>query len=297
LLTHEGKVVGVLQVLNKKDGIFTSYDETLMAALASHAAVSIDNAQLMEHFIQKERMRQALEIARDIQSSLLPRTSPSVPDFDIAGWTLPCDETGGDYFDFIPTESGGLGIAVGDVSGHGIGPALLMTSARAFLRALVKQGIEPHVILERMNALLVTDMTNGRFMTMFYGVLRPQEKTIFYSSAGHEPPLLVRPETKSSQEFETGGCPLGILEGAPYPPAQITVQPGDILALSTDGIQESMDVSHKKFGRDQLTQVIIEHHDLDAASIIRKVHHSVTDFCDTVPQRDDLTLVILKCLG
>ena len=297
LLTHEGKVVGVIQVLNKIEGKFTDYDETLLAALGSHAAVSIDNAQLMEHFIEKERMRQALEIARDIQRHLLPRSSPSVPNFDIAGWTLPCDETGGDYYDFVPTDDGGLGIAVGDVSSHGIGPALLMTTARAFLRALVRQGMDPPEVMTRMNDLLEKDMTDGRFMTMFYGVLRPEEKVLLYSSAGHEPPLRVRPGTGEAQEFRSAGCPLGILQGVEYPSEQQPLQPGDILVLSTDGIQESMNETHEKFGRQRLVDVIRENSRMESSSIIRKVHEAVMAFCAGVPQRDDLTLVIAKCLA
>lgn len=297
LLTHEGKVVGVIQVLNKKHGCFTEYDETLLAALASHAAVSIDNAQLMEHYIEKERMRQALEIARDIQRHLLPREPPKVPHFDIAGWTLPCDETGGDYYDFIPAGDGALGIAVGDVSSHGIGPALLMTTARAFLRALVREGISPSAVLGRMNELLITDMAEGRFMTMIYCILSPREKRLVYASAGHEPPLLIRPDDPSFSELRTAGCPLGILDGIEYPLAEQVIQHGEILVLSTDGIHESMNQSHEKFGRERLVQVIRGNAHHDASTIIRKVHEAVVDFCAGEPQRDDLTMVVIKCIG
>ena len=296
LLTHEGKVVGVIQVLNKDQGPFTDYDETLLAALASHAAVSIDNAQLMQHFIEKERMRHALEIARDIQRTLLPREPPTVPHFDIAGWTLPCDETGGDYYDFIPAENGGLGIAVGDVSSHGIGPALLMTAARASLRALVRQGTDPAQVLTRMNDLLVRDMTDGRFMTMFYSVLRAEQKTLQHSSAGHEPAVLIRPNESSFREIHDAGCPLGILQGVSYPTGHECLRPGDILVLSTDGIQESMNEDHERFGRPRLVSVIRENRHREASAIIQKVHEAVQAYCRDVAQRDDLTLVIIKCL-
>ncbi len=295
LLTHEGKIVGVIQVLNKRGSAFNDYDETLLAALASHAAVSIDNAQLMEHFIEKERMRQSLEIARDIQRHLLPREAPQISNFQIAGWTLPCDETGGDYYDFVPAGEGGLGIAVGDVSSHGIGPALLMTTARAFLRSLVRQGKDPAGVLGVMNDLLVRDMTDGRFMTMFYGVLRTADRVLEYSSAGHEPPLLVRPKEKSFEELKSAGCPLGILDGVEYPVAQQRIQPDEFLVLSTDGIQESMNEAHEKFGRQRVADIICANADADVAAIIRKVHEAVVAFCGGAPQRDDLTLVIVKC--
>jgi sigma-B regulation protein RsbU (phosphoserine phosphatase) len=172
-----------------------------------------------------------------------------------------------------------------------------MTTARAFLRALVQQGMRPAAVLSRMNDLLVTDMTDGRFMTMFYGVLQPEQRTMFYSSAGHEPPLLVRPRTGTFEEFTTGGCPLGILQKLSYPMAEIRVGMGDILVISTDGIQESMDKAHAKFGRERLANVITKHASLDAATIIRKVHDAVRAFSEKLPQRDDLTLVIAKCTG
>ncbi|MEW6356322.1 MAG: GAF domain-containing SpoIIE family protein phosphatase [Planctomycetota bacterium] len=295
LFTHEGKIVGVLQVMNKREGRFGDYDESLLTALGSLAAVALDNDQLVQHYLEKKQIQHSLQIAKQIQQNLLPEADPHVNGFDIAGWTLSCDETGGDYYDFIPMDDGSLGVAIGDVSSHGVGPALLMTTARAFLRALIAGGVPIAAILGQLNDFLVDDMGEGRFMTLFYGVLDPNKKEMKFTSAGHEPGVVMRSGSGEFCEVENTGCPLGIMPGAPFPEGEvISLSSGDILLLLTDGILEAMDLKREKFGRERLRKVVAQEKTRPAREIIQSVHKAVLDFCAGAAQRDDLTMVVIK---
>jgi len=297
LLTHEDRVVGVIQVLNKEGGVFTSYDESLLAALGSHAAIALDQARLMQHYVEKQRMQEALRIARDIQMSLLPKKAPSVPGFDIAGWTQPCDETGGDYYDFIPLPDGRLGIAIGDVSSHGVGPALLMTASRALLRAFVNMTDDISQALLRMNNMLASDMEGGRFVTLFYGVLDPKASVVTYSSAGQDPPLLFEDGTKTFRELGSTGMPIGVMPDTDFPVGDpVTLTPGDVLLMATDGVIEAMDAQNEKFERERLRRVIQAHHTETAAQLIQTLYREVRAFCAEAPQRDDITIIVVKAL-
>jgi len=300
LITPEGAVVGVIQVLNKKDGSFTSYDEKLLSALCAHAAICIDNARLLQHYIEKERMQQSLLIAREIQQRLFPEAPPDIAGFDIAGfdiagWARPCDETGGDYYDFIEMDDGRIALVIGDVSSHGVGPALLMTTARAFLRGLARQNLSPSEVLGNLNQLLERDMAEGRFMTMFYGVLHPRTKTIHYAAAGHEPALYLDGERLQFARIKSTGCPLGIFADMEYAEGEpLKMKKGDIFALFTDGIVEAMNADKQAFGREAVEEVILKHRDKSAREIIERVYGAVCDFCGDVPFRDDLTMVVVK---
>ena len=297
LLTHEGKVVGVVQVLNKVSGPFTEYDIELLSALASHAAIALDNAQLVQHYVEKQKMQQSLEIARHIQLSLLPDEAPNVEGFDIAGWTHPCDQTGGDYYDFIPLPEGRVGVVIGDVSSHGIGPALLMTASRATLRALVTTTDDLAEMLCRVNDRLADDMEEGRFITLFYSMLDPSDRVLRYTSAGHEPGLVYRAATGEFDELLSTGFPLGIIPESEFPEGPtITLQSGDVLVLTTDGIIEATNEAGEEFGRDRLRQVIRKHSERSSNDLIEAIHRAASEFCGQAEQRDDLTLVAVRAL-
>jgi len=297
LLTHEDKVVGVIQVLNKESGPFTDYDIELLGALGSHAAISLDNAQLMQHYLEKQKMQQSLDIARDIQQGLLPDSAPDVEGLDIAGWSHPCDQTGGDYFDFIPLADNRLGVVIGDVASHGIGPALLMTASRATLRALVTTTDDVAEMMARVNDRLSEDMEEGRFITLFYGMIDPIGRAVRYTSAGHEPAILFRAATGEFEQLLSTGFPLGIMGEAEFPEGPATaLESGDVLVLTTDGIIEATNEDGEEFGRDRLREVIVSHSRASAQSIIEAIYAAVCNYCGEAEQKDDITLVALKAL-
>lgn len=288
-------MVGVLQVINKKDGVFSPYDESLLMAFANHAAISIDNAQLIEHYLEKEKMKQCLKIAKDIQEGFLPKEVPQVPGLDIHGWGLSCEETGGDYYDFIPFPDGKLGLVIGDVAGHGIGSALLMATARAFLKVLMIKSEDLSDILYQMNNLLEKDMSEGRFMTMFLGMVNGGKRSFNYSSAGHDSTLIFFKNTGQFERLESTGLPLGILMDQEYPEGKsLSLSPGDILVLLTDGVWEAKNQKGEKFGLERLCSIIKDSRYKKAQQIIDEIYQGIKNFCEESPQKDDITLVIAK---
>ncbi len=298
MLNHEAKLIGVIQVLNKHDGYFSEYDEALLGAFSTHAAIALDQARLVQAYLDKQKYEQALEIARNIQQSLFPRGVPAVPGFELAGWSLPADETGGDYYDFIELPGGRVALIVGDVTGHGVGPALLMSEARAFIRAAAASIDDIPALLHHVNNLLEPDMGGRRFITLLYGVLEPAERSFAYASAGHGHPILYQPSAGKFAELESTGPPLGILRDTDFPQGSTyKLESGDVLAISTDGVEEAMDADRKEYGRERFKQVLAGSADRSAEEIIAAVHEDVKRFCRHIPQRDDITLVVCKATG
>jgi len=299
LITHEGKVVGVVQVLNKNDGEpFTDYDEYLLGAFASQAAVAIDNNQLIVHYLEKQKIQQALQVACEIQQRLLPDKPPVLDGFDIAARSQACDETGGDYYDFLPLGDDELGLVLGDVSGHGVGAALLMATARATLRALVGTASgDISELFSRVNNLLEGDMEDEQFMTMFYGVINLPGRHLIYTSAGHDSPLFYHAAKDDFSELEATSFPLGMFEEADFPRSpKIQIEIGDILLVMTDGIWEAMNHTGETFGRERVMQAVRQMKALSAQEIADGLYAAVDDFRGLTPVRDDMTMIVMKRL-
>ena len=267
----------------------------LLATIGKQAGIAIERAMLFEHFLTKEKLQQALDIAQNIQKSLLPSGAPEGFEYDLVGWNLTCDETGGDYYDFIELPGDRLGIALGDVSGHGIGAALLMATARAFLRALAIKCNEITTIMNELNRLLEQDMDDDKFMTLFYGELDTQNLILRFTNAGQEGPILYRKQENAFYPLETTGIPLGMMDDFEYEEGQaIRILPGDILILCTDGITEAMNHAGDQFGLERMMEVVRQGANKSANQIIKDCYDQVQKFCQGAPQRDDLTLVIIK---
>ncbi|MFH1709097.1 MAG: GAF domain-containing SpoIIE family protein phosphatase [Planctomycetota bacterium] len=295
LLNYREETVGVIQVLNKRGGgAFTPYDEELVRALATSAALAIERTVMIRESLDREKLKQELRIAHDIQTSLLPKAVPEHPAVEVAGYSAACDETGGDYYDMLPLAGGRLGLVVGDISGHGIGAALLMATGRAFLKALLRSGREAAAVFADLNDMLAADMDDSRFMTMFFGVIGP-DRVFTYVSAGHEPPLLFRPSTGAFTPLESTGMVLGMLPEMTFDQAgPLTLAPGDVLVIFTDGITEAMDPAGGAFGGDRLQAVIRANAAQPAAAIMAAITGAVTAFRGAAAQRDDITLMAVK---
>ena len=250
---------------------------------------------------EREKMKQSLEMAMEIQQHLLPQGSPLIDGFDIAGKSIYCDETGGDYYDFIELAelgSGRLGIALGDVSGHGIGAALLMAAARGVLRSYAaSHGANLGELFKTLNRHLVRDTGEEQFMTLFYAVLDAEAKSLVWTSGGHDPALWLQNAGGEIQELPNTGIPLGILEDAPYEQAgPIELRPGDIVLVGTDGIWEARNTDGEMFGKDRLRKILSDSGDRSAAEIHDMTVEAVHDFRQARPQEDDVTLVVIKAL-
>ncbi len=254
--------------------------------------------RLEEH----QRMKQALAVATEIQQHLLPQSAPDIAGFDIAGQSIPCDETGGDYFDFVDVVEvapGKIGIAVADVTGHGIGAGLLMATARSALRNLaLVYGDNLPQLFTMLNRSLYRDTGSLRFVTLFYGLLGREELDLSWISAGHDPPLRLRTTTGEFDELSAGGgIPLGALPNAPYEQGgPVSLEPGDILMIGTDGIWEAEDTDGKQLGMDRVREVIKEQASNSADGICTAIINTVKEFREPAPATDDTTLVIIKVL-
>jgi serine phosphatase RsbU (regulator of sigma subunit) len=255
------------------------------------------SAALREAALQRklERMNHDLGIARSIQQGLLPRQSPELANFEIAGWNQPADQTGGDYFDWQALPDGRLAISLGDVTGHGIGPALVTASCRAYARASFLAGGDPAAVLERLNQLLTDDLPPDRFVTYAVALLDPVRSKLQLLSAGHGPILWYRLAMDEIRSLDAQGIPLGLIPGIEYSHATETaLAPGDMLVLVTDGFYEWENPQGEEFGLTRLQEVIRESCDYPAGEVIQRLHASLMNFSRGTEQKDDLTAVVLK---
>ncbi len=297
LTNYSGEVVGVIQALNKRGGEpFNAYDEHVLGALCGSAAVAIDNAQLIQRDRDRLRMESEMELARRLQLSLLPSVPPVIPGWRLASWCRSCDQTGGDYFDFIPCADGQFDVVVGDVSGHGIAAALLMSTARAFLRALHERGDAPATTMLSLNRLLEADLSDDSFMTMVLARLAP-DGSCRYVAAGHEPPLVWR-RAGVSDQLTSSGLPLGMMDDSTYDEGVIPpLAAGDLLVLFTDGIPDiHVPPETVTWGLDNLRATVVEHASGGAQAVCDAVVAAASVALRGGHPHDDMTLVVIERL-
>ena len=249
-----------------------------------------------------EQIHLSLKLAGEIQRRLLPQASPALENHEIYGLCRFCDPVGGDYYDFIDLshiKPGRIGIGVGDITGHGLGAALMMASARGFLRSQTLQhGMDLEKIFAQTNLHLVDDTASGWFMTLFYGILDDEKRTFTWNSAGHDPALWYHYSKVTFEELKSLGVPLGIFADSSYRQQhRITLTPGDMIVISTDGIKESRNKKGEMFGTDRLKDVIKLSCDKTASLISSDILTSVEAFRGTNPAHDDVALVVLKALA
>ena len=295
LLGMDRRPVGVLQVLNKRGGSFDAWDEELVRTFGAQAGVAVQRQMLIDEYLENQRLKADLKIAHDIQKGLLPRRSPVVPGYDIAGWNRPTDETGGDFYDFQELHGGALAVTIADVTGHGVGPALIAAECRALLRASLSLTQNLERVLALVNDLLNADLPDDRFVTTFVGLLDPQEHRFAYISAGQGPLFHFTRATGAVQELPTSGLPLGILPGCTYALSrEMEFAPGDMLVFLTDGFIEWPDPARNRFGSDNIHALLRRHHALSAAGLIQEIYRAARLFAHGTPQEDDLTAVVVK---
>jgi sigma-B regulation protein RsbU (phosphoserine phosphatase) len=244
------------------------------------------------------------DVARRIQQRLFPSGAPKIAGMeigvgrfgmDISGASYPAEAIGGDYYDFIPLRDGSLGIAIGDVSGHGVGPALLMAETRALLRAFAETQSDVSAILSLVNHVLVSDIDADRFITLLLAKLDPRSRTLVYASAGHQTGYLLSAAGTVKQALTSGGFPLGIVEDAEFPLSEpIGLDSGDIVTLITDGIVEARAPDGTVFGQQRPLDLVRVYRASTARQIVDNLYHAVRAFSQDLPQYDDITAAIIK---
>jgi serine phosphatase RsbU (regulator of sigma subunit) len=260
--------------------------------IRKHVIASLQEAETRR---QMERIQQDLDTARTIQQDLLPSQPPATSRFDIAGWNRPADSTGGDYFDWQELPNGRIAVSLADVSGHGIGPALVMAVCRAYARASFPSAGDLTEVMAHLNNLLVKDLPSERYVTFVVAWLDPASSRVELISAGHGPLLLYNAASQQFQSIEPQGVPFGLFPGAPYSsPHRFEMAPGDLLVLTTDGFFEWANAQEEQFGLARLQEAIHSASHLPASEIIASLHTAVTKFAGGTDQLDDLTAVVVK---
>lgn len=251
---------------------------------------------------QHEQLRQGLALAKSFQQRLLPAETPQLPGYDIHVKSNYCQDAGGDYFDFFPLPQGvepGLAFAVGDVSGHNIGAALLMALTKGILQNEARHSLlQPDRLLQTLNQHLLSSATDSSFLTLFFGRIDAQQRLLHWNSAGHGPVFCYRRDQEQIIELPPNDIPIGIAAKARYrPPAPLQLQIGDILLIGTDGLWEARNPQGEMFHTDRLRQIIASHREKDAHSIYQIIMQKIADFRRNLAAEDDMTLMVIKVTG
>jgi sigma-B regulation protein RsbU (phosphoserine phosphatase) len=255
--------------------------------------------EMTKGLIERERMQQSLNLAKEVQQNLLPKNNLKINGFDIAGKSVYCDETGGDYYDFISikfNDKQKIGVAIGDVSGHGISSALLMATVRSSLRQRASLPGSIANIISDVNRQLVQDVEDsGQFMTMFFLALTTESRQLEWVRAGHDPAIIFDPSTDSFDELGGSGIALGVDSEWNFEDNKKTDLPkGQIIFLSTDGVWELRNKKGEMLGKEPILSLIRQNASLDATQILDAVFNALDKFKDGVKIDDDITSVVIK---
>ena len=295
-LIFQDKVIGVLNLGEKKSGkAFNRQDIDLLHAVANQGAVAIENARLFQENLEKQRMEEELNIARDLQISMLPSACPRIEGFSIAATSLPAREVGGDFYDFVEMPQGRVGFVVGDVTGKSVSGALVMSASRSIFRMLSEEKLSVSEIMMRANRRAKNDIKSGMFVALLYAVLDPIEKSLALCSAGQTQPIYHAINTGEADFVETVGdnFPLGIVEEADYKETNVFLSKGDRVVFYTDGIVEAKNEKEEIFGFDRLQEIVKEKGALSAEPLMKEILDQVDAFVGSAAQHDDLTVIVL----
>jgi serine phosphatase RsbU (regulator of sigma subunit) len=247
---------------------------------------------------EQERLHEEIRLARVIQQKLFPVAPLPSAAFDISGASYPAEATGGDYFDYIPMRDGALGVVIGDVSGHGFGPALLMAELRAYLRALLLTRADVGEVVGLLNRTLADDAPEGHFATLLLARLEPATRSVVYASAGHTPGYILSPSGAVKSVLQSTGMPLAVLPDGDFPAISIApLEPGELLLLLTDGMVEAHGQDDMLFGMDRILDVVRAHQSRASRAIVDTLYDAVRAFCGIRAQLDDMTAIVIKAVS
>lgn len=286
-----GDLLGALYLDSRRRAAFSKLDRQILDALAVQAASILDNARMVERERQRQRLEQEVNIARDIQQALLPRGLRDFPHLKVAGINIPCLAVGGDYFDVFKMADGRTAFLIADVSGKGLGAALLTTMLQGALSGLML-GADPAPMFVHLNNFLCEHAEVGRYATVFFGILH-NDGTLEYINAGHPSPLLLR-AGDATEPFTEGSCPVGLLPEIDYHVARVNLQPNDTLILFSDGITEAVDLQEEMYGIDRLRALFAGQANPGLDYLQQTALASLREFARGASQADDITLLLVR---
>jgi sigma-B regulation protein RsbU (phosphoserine phosphatase) len=291
--------IGIMTLVNRTNGgQFALADLNLAQALAAQASVPIHYAGLQEALEEKRELDRGIQIAQQIQNSLLPQVVPKFDTVDLAAFNLPAMEIGGDYYDFITIDERHIGLAIADVSGKGIGGALMMAVCRSVLRVNAENVYDPAGMLCSLNRTLSSNLAEDMFITMLYMVLNLETNQLSYARAGHEAPIVIRNGEPKAMQAETAGIAIGLVDnetfGEVIETKNVFLKPGDLVVSYTDGITEAMNSAGDEWGIGNLFSAIETMAEASAPELLENIHRKVLAFTGNNRQSDDMTMLAIK---
>ena len=273
-------------------GIATAASAFVARQVRSYVLAAVREMEIRK---QRDRLKHDLDVAKRIQESLLPGSMPDFAGYQFAAVSRPADETGGDYYDWQEIGPQRAVFSLGDVTGHGIGPALVTAACRAYVRAILGKESPPAAVLRLVNTLLIADLPDGRFVTLALVDLNAETHQVRLLSAGHGPTLFVRGSDGEVREIDSQGLPLGLYEDGMLEEAvQFSLDPGDLIVLCSDGFFEPANSAGEEFGIDRLADVLRTNRHESATRLVELMENEVRQFVGDMPQPDDMTALIIK---
>ncbi|GJM19669.1 MAG: hypothetical protein DHS20C14_18820 [Phycisphaeraceae bacterium] len=298
-LIYSGRPIGVMRLYARTPRAFSAADRRLIRSIGQQAAAAVEQARLHGMRERERRVQRSLQVAAEIQRRMLARHGPEHGRLETAARYVPSTELAGDFYDLFDVE-GGLGVAVGDVVGKGVGAALLMSAVRASLRAYADSDTDPARVMTRVNEALCRDTTVQEFATVWFGIIDPETLGLTYASAGHDPPVIVTPSTEGShaRRLEPGGLVAGVNSGEAYQTTRVQLAPGDALVVYTDGMIDARSFDGERLGRDRFEATVAgaveEAPDGSAQVLADRLMWAVRRFAGLAPQTDDQTIAVVR---
>lgn len=293
LKNRRGEILGVFQLLNKKlEPFFQDEDEEFIEAFSIHSSIAIEKARLYELEKQKTDIEKELFAAGEVQKKLFPSQIPEVQDYEFAALNIPAHQTSGDLYDFIQLNDGKIAFCLGDVSGKGLPAALIMANLQSLLRTFPQFSSSPAYCMAQANRIIEKAISEGKFITLFLGILDPVNHKITYTNAGHENPFFISDDI--CKRLSEGGLPVGIFENAEYKEVEVNINAEDLLVIFSDGITDASNMTGNFFTEESLQQIILKHSDESPQKLLEIIRSEVHEFTGDSPQFDDITLCIVK---
>ncbi|NKB88714.1 MAG: SpoIIE family protein phosphatase [Acidobacteria bacterium] len=296
VITQDDVLRAVLIAGRFETHAFDSSEVRSLRGFANQVALALDHARLLRDTVEAERRKKELEIARELQLNLLPKEPPAVAELDVAAYSDPATEVGGDYYDYLTLTNGNPAIVVGDVAGHGMPAGLLMATAKSAIHTQSQSENPPTVLMERLSRTLHHMSADNQFMTLVFAELDLERGKLVFSNAGHHYPLHYRASSGAIEELESTGIPLGLLPVPPGPFVERDLDPGDVLILYSDGVVEATNPEDEMFGTSRLGEVVLAHRGRSAKTVLEAIFDAVNVFVDGEPLHDDTTAVVVRVL-
>ena len=291
------EALGLLTLADKESrtgiGPFAGDDQRALSLFANQAAIALENAKLHKQALEKERLEREMELAADIQRGILPSQTPNLGDVELIGWNRPTRQVGGDYYGWLRLHNGHTGMVVADVTGKGMPAALLVNTLHSALDLLL-DSIEPGVkLVERLNRHVAESSRSNKFITMIMMTVSPENHTVNYINAGHNPGVLVRADG-SHELLNASGLPLGLMPQSSYELGQIELNSGDLVCLYSDGITECESPAEEEYGLERLVEFLTERRTEELSKVLKDMEQDVTRFAAGAVQHDDQTVVLVR---